>query len=125
MLWRSHGVTGTTSYVTPGARRLSDLAGVRLGKHERRILVEAPSPSRTSIPIGPAGSGRSASEAHRRALRKLDDVGLIDYWHICTTSGKYLGNKVRRTPLGQAVIDRYRNEIESGLPIRWPRRKSK
>ena len=123
MLWRSHGVTGTTSYVTPGTRRLSDLAGVRLGKHERRILLDAPSPSRTAIPLVPAQPGRSASEAHRRALRKLDAVGLIDYWHRHQVSGRYLGNEVRRTPFGQAVIDRYRNEMENGLPIRWPRRK--
>ena len=119
MLWRYHAATGTTSHAMA---RLFTLAGIRLGKHERRILLRAPKPNQAARPIGPYKAGRSASEAHRRALRKLDRIGLVDYWHRYQESGKYLGNEVRRTRLGQAVVDHYRHELEHGQAIRWPRR---
>ena len=64
------------------ARRLdgdvAKLAGLRLGKHERRILLAAPPPDREPIVVSAERAGRSAAEAHRRAVRRLAMAGLID-----------------------------------------------
>ncbi|CAN5767069.1 hypothetical protein BH23CHL2_BH23CHL2_24970 [soil metagenome] len=62
------------------------LAGVRLGKHERRILLLAPPPNDDERPewlsksqvIEPADAGRASDEAHRRAIRKLAEHGLVE-----------------------------------------------
>lgn len=68
---------GTTS---DAVRRA--LTGIRLGQHERRILLLAPSYASggelgEGAVIGPAAPGRSAAEAHRRAIRRLTDAGLV------------------------------------------------
>ncbi len=75
-----------------GERDARNLPGLRLGKHERRILLLAPPGSkcgwragegRPTFPgwgkiIYPEGPSRAAEEANRRALRKLEHAGLVE-----------------------------------------------
>jgi hypothetical protein len=75
-----------------GERDARNLAGLRLGKHERRILLIAPpgskcgwrdGPGNPTFPcsgkiIYPDGPSRAAEEANRRALRKLERAGLVE-----------------------------------------------
>ena len=137
------------------ARSLGE-ASVRLGKHERRILLEAPPTSKcgwrgslqqptyrfSGLIVWPEGRGRSAEEAHRRALRKLVAAGLIATENTSATflddeaaempkwakaeraRSRYWmwGRKrqaVKLTPLGERVVETYRDELEAGRPIRW------
>ena len=55
------------------ARRLNadvaKLTGLRLGKHERRILLAAPPPDREPSVVSAEGASRSASEVHRQGSR--------------------------------------------------------
>jgi hypothetical protein len=140
-----------------GEREARDLVGgsVRLGRHERRILLKAPPTSkcgwRDNKPeptypadgkaIYPEADGRSAEEAHRRALRKLRRLGLVEtsMGHTLWTdemppewvnrnqlrSRYWLWGRprtmTRLTPLGERMVEAYRTELESGRPIRWQR----
>ncbi len=75
-----------------GAEDARNLAGLRLGKHERRILLFAPPGSKCGWRDGPGdptfpgcgkivypeGPSRAAEEANRRALRKLERAGLVE-----------------------------------------------
>ncbi len=75
-----------------GEQDARNLSGLRLGKHERRILLFAPPGSkcgwrggegRPTFPgwgkiIYPDGPSRAAEEANRRALRKLEHAGLVE-----------------------------------------------
>jgi hypothetical protein len=75
-----------------GERDASHLAGLRLGRHERRILLFAPpgskcgwrdGPGKPTFPswgkiVYPDGPSRAAEEANRRALRKLERAGLVE-----------------------------------------------
>ncbi len=128
------------------ARRLSgdaaNLAGVRLGKHQRRVLLAAPSPDCEPAIVHAKRSSRSAAEAHRRALRQLARCGLVETptkpveietkamawsWgdHFSRTrvgervKRRYRCRAVVRTPLGQAVVERLRPTLEAGGSIRW------
>ncbi len=66
-------------------RDTAELSGLRLGKHERRILLEAGPPSDPArIPgnvkrthLEPENGTRAAREALRRALRTLHQAGLV------------------------------------------------
>jgi hypothetical protein len=64
--------------LSPYSQTIIDgLAQVRLGKHERRVLLRAASPqAQEGAVIAPPGPGRSADEAQRRALRRLQRLGL-------------------------------------------------
>ncbi len=132
--------------------------GVRLGKNERRILLAAPPGSKcgardeASSPTWPAagrivwpeGPGRSAEEAHRRALRKLEGAALIEtsktspgfatdrppdwalrdklrsrYWAMGRTR-----QAARLTPLGEHLVEACRAELEGGRPIRWEKHRA-
>jgi len=92
---------------------IADLCGVRLGRRERQILIEAATPTAKRPRRGPYYQSRERSKrmAWQRAARRLRDLGLIKYeperWHI------------RRTILGQRVADRYWEELNTGRPIRW------
>ena len=128
------------------ARRLdgdvAKLAGLRLGKHERRILLAAPPPDREPIVVSAERAGRSAAEAHRRAVRRLAMAGLIDTrkkpveietkavaWSWGNHFSRTLpGDRVKRrfhcqavvrTPLGQTVVQRLTSTLTSGGVIRW------
>jgi hypothetical protein len=134
-----------------GARDARSLAGLRLGKHERRILLAAPPGSKVGYRASrheemvqpkimyPDGPSRAAEEANRRALKKLEAVGLIelsrDYtWDKDQEPPKWFKAKQARsryrltgrryrsamlTPLGELVAQRCRDELEGGKPIRW------
>ncbi len=75
-----------------GGQDARNLAGLRLGKHERRILLVSPpgskcgwrdGPGEPTFPscgriVYPDGPSRAAEEANRRALRKLERAGLVE-----------------------------------------------
>ena len=91
---------------------LSSLSGVRLGKRERWLLLHLP-----TARIADGGSRfrgfpkkltDSESEVYRRALAKLQRIGLIDFH-----ADYYVA------PLGRKVLGCYRNELETGRRIRW------
>jgi len=147
-------VADTTSYDVAG-----QLAGLRLGAHERRILLLAPSYASggkmgEGAVIGAAVPGRSAAEAHRRALRRLADAALVYAmresvylaverptripvaWvaggkgvpsgHTAATtlvslpaSQRYWHAAAFLTPLGAAVVEVLRPELDAGRSIRW------
>jgi hypothetical protein len=130
-------VLGTSLPCLACPRRVdADIAALpRLGKHERRALLLAPAPSAGWRHIPPPGPGRSADEAHRRALRRLVAAGLLDLSYELTQgehrriswNGQFEWSQrwssTRGTaclsPLGFAVVTRLRHALESGLPIRW------
>jgi hypothetical protein len=110
----------------------------RLGKHERRVLLAAPPPEAGRQVIPPPRPGRSADEAHRRAIGRLWEAGLLHRgWRderVKTAavafggSGRwrhvhreYAKRAVSLSPLGEAVVTRLRAELEAGRPIRWAR----
>ncbi len=113
------------------------MTGVRLGKHERRVLLNAPSWEGEAKVIKPPAEGRAADEANRRAIRKLSRVGLIWIgWRVtkvatvqttvCWGSGEeknvkreYHKRAVWLTPLGEAAVERLRDDIAIGKSIRW------
>ncbi len=123
-----------------GAVDAHNLPGLKLGRHERRILLGADD-ERYQI-VFPEGPGRAAEEANRRALRKLERVGLVELsrhhpppgWEKESPPPKwfqakrarsrywYMGRAYRSaklTPLGALVVDRGRVELEGGAPMRW------
>jgi hypothetical protein len=53
--------------------------------------------------------------AWQRAARRLRDLGLIEL-----EQKKPGGQLLKRTKLGQKVVERYHVELHSGAPIRWP-----
>ena len=121
---------------------VAKLPGLRLGKHERRILLAAPQPECELKVVSAEGTNRSAAEAHRRAVRRLATAGLIDMRtkrveietkavarslenHFSRT---LLDDRVKRgfhcqavvrTPLGQAIVSRLTSTLASGGVIRW------
>jgi hypothetical protein len=105
---------------------------VRFGKHERRILVQAPKSNSDPIIIPPDGVGRSAEEVHRRAMRKLANAGLLimgnELVNQDTKQNDKYGLKVKRrynhrtahlSPLGQAVVEMVVTNLKSWRAIRW------
>jgi hypothetical protein len=88
----------------------------RLGRNERRALLAAPPPDAEAQIIAPAGPGRAADEANRRALRTLERAGLLA---LGWDRGRFRKRTARRTWLGQAVVERLRTVLESGRRIRW------
>ena len=109
---------------------IADLTGLRLGKHERQILLQGPGPGEETLVILPDGEGRSADEANRRAMRRLERAGLLERWcKYCRVNRKKPDPwwktrgvwkiAVRLTPLGQAVRDHLREHLATGKRIRW------
>ncbi len=124
----------------------ASLAGVRLGKHERRVLVATPGPEDRPLVIAPEADTRAADEALRRAIRKLGTAGLVSLhsesveteaqlhkrielikvwgnpWGYETTRRATVRKRaVRLTPLGAALVDLARADLEARRPIRWPK----
>lgn len=133
-----YGLPCGSCYV--GERDARSLQGLRLGRHERRILLSAPPGGkcgwRDDAPpptfhfagkiIYPPGPSRAAEEANRRALRKLEGVGLVELsrnatWYEDEKPPKWFWAKQARsrywmmgrsyrsaklTPLGELVVER-------------------
>lgn len=102
------------------------LSGVRLGKHERRILLLAPGPGEELTVIDPEDAERATEESHRRAIRKLAGIGLLSLIKRMVNTSTRSNSKrngyrtnARLSPLGQAVVNRVRTELTEGKPIRW------
>jgi hypothetical protein len=116
------------------------LLGLLLGKHERRMLLQAASyEAKDGASIAPDGCSAAAVEAHRRAIRRVRQAGLVWTcgWSIRTTisAGQAWRGWIYRvdmtvdtwrtqvllTPLGMAVVQVLRKQLESEQPIRWNR----
>ena len=108
------------------------LSGLRLGKHDKHVLLAAPSSDQNRIVIDPVGGGRSAEEIHRRAIRKLGRIGLVSLGDKPisqeTEQKNYFGKNVKRiyhrrtvqlTPLGTAIVEKFGDKIKAGKTIRW------
>jgi hypothetical protein len=112
------------------------MKGIRLGKCERWILLEAPNPDEEPRWITQGYEGRYPHyeqwpQIVNRAIKKLAGIGLIE------VHKKYFGNDevindcffdvnhgfwcnhIRLTPKGKAVVDAARTELEESKPIRW------
>lgn len=94
------------------------LRGLRLGKRDRFVLLHAAPPGTDWWRIRADEKGRAAHEATLRAARKLWGLELVDI----NKYGGRNGRKVRLTPFGAALVERYRRELEMGIPIRWDQR---
>ena len=113
-------------------RDAANLAGLRLGKHERRVLLLAPppSPDRGAL-LEPLGTRRAAIEAHLRAILTLRRAGLLLVdWQQQTVEAPRRGSwrpmwvstqrvAVQLSPLGAAVVGQVRPQLANGAPIRW------
>ena len=95
-----------------GLQAIHGLKGTRLGRHERRILLEAAPPEAHPKRIAPEDESRSSYEALQRARRKLHGAGLLEV----TTEAPV---RIRLTPAGQALLSTLRKPLEAGKPIRW------
>jgi hypothetical protein len=122
---------GTCRGAEKAARELRSL---RLGKHERRALLEAAATdAKDSAFIAPLDSSRAASESLRRAIRRLHGAGLVELdkkkieGTRPATEQRWFRNPsrwrsaARLSPLGSALVCRYRRDLESGQRIRWSR----
>jgi hypothetical protein len=94
-----------------------------LGAREQNILLSAPPWDDSSKVIPPPRNDRATDEAHRRAIRKLSDVGLLWLgWQRVQnpqTRHDYHKRAVWLTPLGEAVVSVLRQSLSTGRPIRW------
>jgi len=110
------------------------LRSTRLGKHERRLLLDAPPPDSEPAPIFPSGPSHNDRTATRRAKRNLvksrllavgnekiritaeDDALLLRSFHR-----KYMVlEQATRTILGDEVVAVFKQELQApGARIRW------
>jgi hypothetical protein len=114
-------------WLEPTARALYR---TRLGRVERRILVDAPTHLEDRRVLAPADEGRAAAEAHGRAIRRLEELTLIECgteeqtveardprrerpfwedgmlyeWTNKTRTTRVFRVAVRRTAIGDAVV---------------------
>ncbi len=114
-------------------RAASNIARVRLGRHERNILLHAPpADSREGAILDPSLKTHSDRETYLRAVRKLSRAGLVRTGQrrvAMRTSGRrgdgtsveraYAHRTMWLTPFGAQVVACYRRELEEGRPIRW------
>jgi ribosomal protein S19E (S16A) len=87
------------------------MRGIRLGERERYLLLDlsgdlAEGSRRAPEPAADTRSGR---EVMRRALRRLESLGLV----------RSEGGQTTLTDLGRKVTATYRQELASGKRIRW------
>lgn len=116
------------------------LRHVRLGRHDRWLLLNAPDPTAITGLVLDADD-RSLRECHQRAARKLTTLELIEP-HTAWLPRPALGPLTReggrfwrepqpgrlasvkrivvwRTPFAVEIANAYLPELESGRPIRW------
>jgi hypothetical protein len=85
------------------------LRGIRLGKAERFVLLNAVGPAEEGVRL--RGGNPVADEVVRRAVRTLNRHGLAELrWH-----------GVRLTPLGALVVSVAREQLATGKRLRWDR----
>lgn len=98
----------------------STLMGLRLGKLERRALLEAAAPYEKPNVGSLDKENRSSRESWLRAVRKLEGRGLVDRTYV-QVGESFRDNEAaaRLTVLGQAVVSALRDDLEAGRPIRW------
>ena len=116
-------------------RAASALLRKRLGKHERRVLLDATPPGELPSPILPEGPSQPSQTATRRAVAALRDAKLIwvpvekervDRAHanladlLTVLNRRYAVVRfASRTDLGEAVVQVFANEFADGGRIRW------
>ena len=103
-----------------GEKTVQSLLGTRLGRHERRILLEAPSNVEKPVHLEPEADTRSAEEALLRAMRKLEASGLVERTWV--GGKKYEPQSkmaVRRTVPGDWVVSLIKHPLLTGAAIRW------
>ncbi len=98
---------------------VENFSNVRLGKHERRVLLLAPSPDSDFEIIEQGESGLRAYESHLRAIRKLEK-----FRFLYKSRKKRRRVAVRLTPLGHSIVKLLDKKLEKGNPIRWSKFKS-
>ena len=111
------------------------LLGKRLGKHERRVLLDATPPRELPSPILPDGPLQPSQTATRRAVAALREAKLIwvpeekervDRTHANLAELLTVLNRqyavvrfASRTDLGEAVVQVFAAELASGGRLRW------
>lgn len=68
----------TTPHDRDVAASLEAMRGRHLGRCARRILLLAPGPTEEPLALPPERDGRAAAESHRRAVRRLGEIGLVE-----------------------------------------------
>jgi hypothetical protein len=105
----------------------------RLGKHERRLLLNAAPPDKKPKPVYPPGPSQAEQTATRRAIANLVAHGLIelapeqlrlqagdDDEALARLGRKYAVLRMAwRTPLGDAIVHHYRKQLRGSERIRW------
>ena len=116
-----------------GERQVTELRRMRLGKHERNILLYAPRPdAQQGAILDPDLTTHAERETYLRAVRKLSRAGLIVSGRRFVrreTSGvrrdgqsvqrAYAHRTLRLTELGASVVSHYQREMETGRAVRW------
>ena len=92
------------------------LAGVRLGRRQRHILLSVPPPDGEAVYIELETGNRAEKEAVKRAIRTLCRAGLL--WRQRTAWGKPRWT-VTLSALGAIVVKSLGKALEGGKPIRW------
>jgi hypothetical protein len=105
-------------------RAASALRFKRLGRHERRQLLDAAEPGGPPHPIRPPGPSQAEQTATRRAVANLVAHGLIRLApeEVLSELGRRRYAVLRqawRSDLGEEIVRRYRAELEAGERIRW------
>ena len=110
-------------------RDASGLGGLRLGRTERRVLLDAAATSAShGTEVTRDACTHAEQEAILRAVRKLLRAGLVQVGRLRTVErrqGHAWGHQTRlawRSPLGEELVARYCRELESGGRIRWDHR---
>jgi hypothetical protein len=108
---------------------VAGLRGVRLGRTERRVLLQAAANGDDEATvIAPPEHSRAVREATLRAARKLRVRGLLRIAYESAqaarmrSSGPHPLRAAMRSPLGEEIVKRFRKELESGQRIRWDER---
>lgn len=102
------------------------LESVRLSKHERYLLLSAPGPDEDKRGFLVATGTRAQKESKLRAMRKLSSVGFVECgwaswgkWGDCYFHNNYHRRVIRRSPLGQAIVECIGEKLAVGEQIRW------
>jgi hypothetical protein len=62
----------------PGLVPIQSVRGCHLGRCARRILLLSPGPDDEPQIVIPEREGRGAAESHRRSMRRLAEIGLVE-----------------------------------------------